>query len=195
MSYDDGNDLLFGNAAPAAAFDPGVKVRGMVTDFGKNHRREFDGKTRQQGKPLYWQEDATQSTDVTDRPVLDPVMTVQTSFRAWEALPEDRNNLGTDDGLRRLFLSGRSKKSAYFAESTLQAVREAVVAAGARKVSPGDYVELECVGIGKPSARGINGAKRFTATYWLASNPPEWAAEVESDEPGEDPLDDENPFD
>lgn len=177
MSF-DGNDLLFGNAAPSAAFDPETVVRGRVTEFGKNHRREFDGKTRKQGDPLYWQADGSQDTKETDNPVLDPVLTLQTPFRSGEAMSKEVQ--GDDDGRRRVFLSGRSKKSAYHKQSTLEAVRSAIIAAGVRKVSPGDFIEIECTGTGKPSARGINGAKLFSATYYPAAKPPAWAEDCDA---------------
>lgn len=196
-----GNDLLFGTSAPSAAFDapegktPGTVVRGRITAFDKSHRREvkFDGTKHTQGEPLYWN-NGKPTTEKSDRPVEEPVLTIQTTFTKWEAVGGEERK-GTDDGLRRVFLKGRSKK---YPGDLFSVAREAILAAGARKVEVGDFVEIECVGQGKPIARGLSGPKMYKVTYWTAANAPSWADEVadDADDTEENPLDndDDDPF-
>jgi hypothetical protein len=209
----DGNELLFGTGAKSMGFEPesviaemaaegeDVKlkthiVRGRVTDFSKNHRRKFqpDGK----GALLYWSSDGKPTEEKTDRPVKDPVMTLQTAYRAFEgSTPKDDND--EDYGLRRIFLQGRKAP-----KSLLEALQNAMGKAGVRRVREGDYVEYVCTGLGrrvgqggKPAPRSIAQPKEFAATYWTAANPPDWADALDEglDLDVIDDEGDDNPFD
>lgn len=183
----DINDLMFGNMTPTWAFPEDGKiteVRGRIVAVGRNHRRAFDGKTKSQGDPLYWQANGKTGTDVTDRPVFDPVLTLQTGNRKWEGV-KVAGDAGDDDGLRRLFVTARSK-------SNPGSVKDAVVAACVKaksKLHVGDFVALRRTG-----GRGnINSPFQHGADYFPAATPPEWAPECVTVEPvsGEGDLFDE----
>lgn len=180
----DINDLMFGNMTPVWAFPESGKlteVRGRIVAIGKNHRRAFDPKTKSQGLPLYWQPNGKTGTDETDRPVYDPVLTLQTAFRKWEGVNTPGDD-GDDDGLRRLFVTARAK-------SNPGSVKDAVVAACVKaksKVHVGDYVALRRTG-----GRGnINSPYTHEGDYFPAATPPKWAdeikEEVKADADGED---------
>lgn len=208
----DGNDLLFGSGAKSMGFEPEKVIaemaaegedvstkthilRGRVTDFGRSHRRKFqpDGK----GALMFWSADGKPTEEKTERPVQDPVMTLQTTFRAFEGAAKGEDD-DQDYGLRRWFLKGRKAPN-----SGLDALKKACAGAGVRKVREGDYVEVICTGLGKrvgqagkPAPRSIAQPKEFSATYWTAANPPEWASKCDEGlelDVIED--DDENPFD
>jgi hypothetical protein len=210
----EGNDLLFGSGAKSMGFEtPKViaemikegedvslkasSVRGRVTDFGKNHRRAYqaDGK----GAPQYWSAEGKPTADKTDKPVLDPVLTLQTTYRDFEGAPT-RDEDGQDFGLRRIFLKGRKAPN-----SAQDAIKSACAKAGVRAIREGDYVELICTKEGKrvgqagrPVNRSVSPPKEFEATYWTAANPPEWAAECDKGlelDIVDDEGDDGNPFD
>lgn len=168
----DVNDLIFGNMTPVWAFPEDgkiKKVQGRIVAIGKNHRRAFDGKTKTQGEPLYWQPNGKTSTDVTDKPVYDPVLTVQTAFRKWEGVNTPGDD-GDDDGMRRIFVTARSK-------SNPGSMKDALVAACVKaksRVHVGDYVEFERTG-----GRGnINSPYTHAALYFPAATPPEWAKDI-----------------
>jgi hypothetical protein len=192
----DANDVLFGNSAPAMGFDVGTKVRGRIISQTAIQRKEVvpNKVTGQieQGKHLYWKDGKT-TTEKTDRPVMDPVLTVQTTFRNWEGVSPQRPKIGKDDGIRQIFIKGRSKQNP---GSLMDAVILAVREAGVRKISVGDYIELSCTGEGKKANRGMNAPKLYEGTYWSADNPPAWASEVEPEDSGDaEPGEDDNPFD
>lgn len=208
----EGNDLLFGSGAKSMGFEPEVTikemaaegedvslkthiVRGRVTDLGKNHRREYqaDGK----GSLLYWN-DGKPGPEKNDSPVTDPVLTLQTTYRAWEGAPVKGED-GADIGLRRVFLAKRKAPKSGFT-----AVQSACAKAGVRRIREGDYVEIICTGLGKrvgqagkPVSRSIAQPKEYEATYWTAANPPTWAAECDEGIELDDMIvedGDENPF-
>ena len=184
----DGNDLLFSSSAPAMSFSVGTEVLGKVEKFGKSHRREvkYDrkNKTYEQGEKLYWQDNATPGTGVTDRPVEDPVLTLFTTFTKGEGT---RRGIEGDDGMRRIFAKGRATEG-----SILDALKDAVREANVRKVLPGDYVRIACTGEGEAYEEGMRRPKLFEAEYFTASNPPEWAAQLGGNT---EPLsDDDDPF-
>lgn len=207
----EGNDLLFGSGAKSMGFEPesviaemakdgedvSTKthiVRGRVTSLDKNHRREFqaDGK----GPLLYWN-DSKPTPEKSDRPVTDPVMTLQTTFRNWEGAPvpdEDAEDLG----LRRVFLKSRKAP-----KSINQALSSACAKAGVRRFKGGEYVEIVCTGLGKrvglpgkPVNRSIAQPKEYTATVWSPGTLPEWADQCDAGLDLDDEMisEDENPF-
>jgi hypothetical protein len=172
----DINDLMFGNMTPVWAFpeEGNLELKGRIVAIGKNHRRAFDGKTKTQGEPLYWQPNGKTATDPTDRPVYDPVLTLQTAFRAWEGVrPTAQGDDGDDDGLRRLFVTARSK-------SNPGSVKDALVAACVKaksKVHIGDFVAMRRTG-----GRGnINSPFTHEADYFTAAKPPKWASEIKEE--------------
>jgi len=193
----DANDILFGNAAPAMGFEVGTKIRGRITAQTAVQRREVEfnkaTKSVEQGKPLYWTANNRTTTDKTDRPVMDPVLTIQTAFTNFEGVSSQYKRIGKDDGLRRVFVKGRSKSSP---GSIMDAVVKACREAGS-KINVGDYIEIVCTGEGEKLGRGVNPPKLYEATYWTAANAPAWASEIpgenadEADAPADD---DDNPF-
>jgi hypothetical protein len=196
----DPNDVLFGSEAPAISADDGLVVRGRVTKFDARQRRKFDRNApKNQGKLMWFENGTTVEADEKPspnaRPVLDPVFTVQTAFAEWEATSENFAKVGKDDGLRRIFVTGRSKEARE--GSLLEVVREATKNAGCgrtRKVQEGDYIEVRIVGKGKPVSKGLNAPWLWECDYWLSSNPPEWASELPSDDVSDVEDDEDNPF-
>lgn len=186
----DANDLLFGNTIPALAFDKGTKVRFRVVDQSSIHRREVkynaDTGRYEQGDFMYW-DGKKPVTYETDRKVLDPVLTVQTTFLNWEAVSDQTKRIGADDGMRRIVIKGRKAEG-----SILEAVRKACADAGVRKIEAGQYGEIECTGEGKPLRKGMNPPKIYTATWY--TTPPAWASEVPAGETIGDDDDDDSPF-
>lgn len=186
----DANDLLFGNAIPALAFDKGTKVRFRVVDQSSIHRREVkynaDTGRYEQGDFMYW-DGKKPVTYETGRKVLDPVITVQTTFLNWEAVSDQTKRIGADDGMRRIVIKGRKAEG-----SILEAVRKACADAGVRKIEAGQYGEIECTGEGKPLRKGMNPPKIYTATWY--TTPPAWASEVPAGETTGDDDDDDSPF-
>lgn len=181
MGYDPtSDDLIFGNLTPAFSFKDVNEIRGRIVATGKSHRREFDGKTKTQGDLLYWDGNKTTTTPTTkDRPVYDPVWTLQTDFTAWEGCPNPGED-GDDDGLRRLFITARSKQNP---GSVMDAIRAACIKAHVRKNTVGDFVEVK-----RASGKGnINSPYVHVAVYYPADAPPEWASKLP--EPSEDDED------
>lgn len=196
----DANDVLFGNSIPALALDKGDEVKGKIIGQTAVQRRELrlnrvTGKM-EQGDPLYWK-DGRPVTEVTDKPVMDPVLILQTTFRNWECVTGQTRKEGPDDGKRRVFVKGRKAPKSILS-ATLEACRSAGVGKG-RKIQPGDYYLLRCTGEGQRANRGMNAPKEYEAQYWTADNPPVWAGECESSEPanvgGGSADADDNPFD
>jgi hypothetical protein len=188
----DANDLLFGNAIPAVAFDKGTVVRFRVVDQSSIHRREVkynaDTNRYEQGDFLYW-DGKKPVTYETDRKVLDPVITVQTTFLKWEAVSDQTKKVGADDGMRRIVIKGRKAEG-----SIMDAVRKACEVAGVRKIAAGQYGEISCTGEGKALRKGMNAPKLYAAVWHLEA--PEWADQVPSGDAstGDDTDDDDSPF-
>lgn len=198
----DPNDVLFGSEAPAISPDDGLVVRGRVEKFDARQRRKFDRKKPNNQGDLMWFEngktvESAEKPSAMARPVLDPIFTVQTPFEAWEFTSENYSKVGKDDGLRRIFVTGRSKEAKE--GSLLEVVRQATKGAGCgrtRKVEAGDFIEVKIVGKGKPVSKGLNAPWLWECSYWLSDNPPEWASSLPSDDVASDVEedDDENPF-
>lgn len=188
----DANSILFGSNSPAMGFDPGVKIRARIVEQSGVQRKKLnlDPKTNtfEQGEPLFWK-DGKITTERTDRPVLDPVLTLQSAFAAWEGVSAQAPKIGKDDGLRRVFVKGRSKSTPL---SIMDAVIAACKEAGVRKILPGDFIEIECTGEGKRANKAMSPPKLYAAKYWPASTPPEWASEIPSDDDNDVAEDDED---
>lgn len=187
----DANDLLFGNAVPAVSFDVGTKVRFRITAHGSIHRREVkfnsDKKRYEQGSALYWDEGKVVNYE-TDRKVLDPVITMQTTWSAWEGVSEQTEKVGPDDGMRRVIVKGRKAP-----KSLMDAVKDACKAAGVRRIEVGQYGEISCDGEGKPERKNMSPPKFYSAVWH--TTPPAWASEVPGADGGdESDGDDDSPF-
>jgi hypothetical protein len=156
-AHEAADRLLSGESAPSASFDIGTVVRGVIVDKATSQRRDLkvtkDG--FEQGDLKWWDEAHTQ-------PKMQVVITLQTDFRNWEATPETQDKSGEDDGMRRLFIFGRSKKSP---DSTLDATKAALRAAKAKILDIGGVLEMECFGEHKPLRKNVNPAKRYRGVY------------------------------
>jgi hypothetical protein len=176
----DANDLLFGNAVPSVSWDTGTEIRARVVSQGSIHRRkvEYNSATGkyEQGKPLYW-DDKKPVEYETDRKVLDPVLTLQTGFTGFEAMSDQADKSGADDGQRRVIVKGRKEPG-----SLMDAVRDAVKAAGLRKIEPGQWCEIRCTGEGKKANKNMNAPKLYEAVWYSKDNPPAWASEIPTEE-------------
>lgn len=195
MAKKDANDILFGSAAPAMSFaNPGDKIRFKVVSQTSQHRRQvnYDSKadSYSQGDLLYWN-DGKPTTVESDAPVLNPVLTVRSTFTKWEGVTNTGRVYGDDDGLRRIFLQG---------PRALNAIRAAFKDAGIRgKIEPGQYGEITFTKLGKPANKQAKPPKEWAAQWWTADSPPAWASEINagstSDDSGDgQPEDDDNPF-
>lgn len=172
----DINDLLFGNQTPVWAFPDDGKVkeiRGRIILISKTHKRKYDPETRTSKEPMYWQADGSTGIVVTDKPMYEPVLTLQTAFRAFEGVKKP-GEPGTDDGLRRVWVTSRSVKNP-------GSVKDALVAACVKARSllhAGDYFSLKRV-----SGRGnVNSPFVHSGEYFPAATPPDWSAETLVDE-------------
>lgn len=186
----DANDLLFGNAIPAVAWDKNTEVKFRVIEQGSIHRREVkynnDTGRYEQGDYLYW-DGKKPVTYETDRKVLDPVITIQTTFTKWEAVSDQTKKVGEDDGMRRVVIKGRKAEG-----SIMDAVRKACADAGVRKIEPGQYGIIRCTGEGKAVRKNMNAPKLYAAEWFLT--PPEWASQVPAGDAAADDDDDDSPF-
>jgi len=187
----DANDLLFGNAVPVVSFDVGTKVRFRVVSQSAIHRREVkfnsDKNRYEQGLAQYWDDGKVVNYE-TDRKVLDPVITIQTTWSNWEGTSEQAEKVGADDGMRRVILKGRKEP-----KSLMDAVKDACKAAGVRKILPGHFGEIACDGEGKPARKNMSPPKLYSAVWH--TEPPAWASELPGDDTDTDDAgDDDSPF-
>lgn len=182
----DINDLMFGNSTPVFNWDvEPARIRGRIVKIEKSHRRAFDGKTKTQGEPLYWSSAGKLTTEETDRPVYDPVLHLETAYRKWEGVGTPGDD-GDDTGVRRLFVTARSKQNP-------GSIKDAVVAACVKaksKLHVGDFVEVE-----RYAGKGnLNSPYKHRGQYFTADAAPEWASELITEDTapkGEDDLFDE----
>lgn len=189
----DANDLLFGSASPAMTFeDPGATIRFRVISQGSQHRREvkFDTTTNRhvQGEHLYWNNGKV-TTEESAQPALDPVITVQSTFTAWEGVSNRERAFGKDDGMRRIFVRGRKAEG-----SLMDAIKEACRNAGVRKIEAGQFGEVTFESEGKRAAKSMNPPKIYTAKWYDASNPPAWVSELPALDGDDSETDEDNPF-
>lgn len=131
----DANDLLMSGGIPAARFPT---IGSMVTGT------------------LVREPESREQTDLNSGAVLrwdngEPKMQVIVHLQTDERNPEDI----TDDGVRALYIKGQM----------LQAIRQAVRAAGADGVHTGGTLTVTFASEAEPSKRGFNPAKQYTATY------------------------------
>ena len=187
----DANDLLFGSAAPAMTFgDTGDSIKFRVISQTSQHRKEvkYDSATRRyvQGEFLYWN-DGKVTTEVSDSPALDPVLTVQSTFTNFEGISNAERAFGVDDGIRRIFIRGRKAEG-----SMMDAVKDACKNAGVRKIVAGQYGEITYTSDGPKATKNMNAPKVYSAVWYTPNNAPEWVTELPAaDEPEGD---DDSPF-
>lgn len=133
----DANDLLMGSGTPAAKFDAiGTVVRGAIVKTGTAQQRDYQTK-----QPLYWK-DGRPSTDVTNEPMMQAVITVQTDQR-------DDNN---DDGQRAIYCGSRNMRDA---------VRDAVLKAGVKVIEIGGTIAVQYTG----GSGNTGDPKQYIAEY------------------------------
>jgi hypothetical protein len=191
----DANSLLFGSAAAAMSFDTkGTEVRFRLVTHTAQHRREvkYDATADKyvQGDLLYWN-DGKVTTTKSAQPALDPVLTVQTTFRKWEGVSNAERAFGEDDGLRRIFIRGRKAPG-----SLMDAVKDACKAAGIRKIDSDQFGSIKYVSDGKKANKNMTAPKVYEAVWYPADKPPTWASELPADTSADDnaPEEDDNPF-
>lgn len=133
MSTPSPDQFLMGGGVPSAKFERiNDSVVGTITDQEVRQQTDLDT-----NKPLFWDD---------GRPRMQLVVTLQTDLR------DD----GDDDGLRRLYVKGKS---------LTDAVREAVRLAGARGLETGGRLKVAYVGDGVPSKKGFTAPKLYLAEY------------------------------
>lgn len=135
MSTPTAEQFLMGGGVRAAKFETvGTVVSGVITE-PPEVRQQTDIQT---GDPLFWPKSQTPKNQL--------VVTIQTELR------EDAE----DDGLRRIYVKGRSLTNA---------VRDAVRDAGAKSLDVGGMLKVAFVGEGDPPAKGFNAPKLYQAQY------------------------------
>jgi hypothetical protein len=140
MSEPTGSDLIMGGGVPAAKFDDiGTIVKGQIVAVDTGQQRDFKTK-----EPLFWGPDRRPSTTVTDKPVMQAIITVQTDQRD--------PGIDGDDGQRRIYVGGRNIRDA---------VRDAVVKSGARDIRIGGTLAVKYTA----GAGGTGDPKQFIAEY------------------------------
>jgi hypothetical protein len=149
------NDLMFGGAAVPVSFEVGTTVTGVLVAMDVNHRKEVKYNpatdSYDQGELQYWDEEKT-------RPKYDPVLTLQTD--------DVDDEIEGDDGLRRVFVKGRSKANP---GSLMDACRAAKKAAGVKQFELGGTLTFTCTGEGERTRAmikaNLNAPKIYTASY------------------------------
>lgn len=119
MTQPDPNDFLMGGGSgnPAWKFDePGTTRTGTVISLKARQERDYDPKNPGQGAPKFF-------------PSGDPIMGVLVDVKTDERDP----SIDGDDGKRTFYVEGRYLK---------EAVREAVLAGGARGLEPGGRITV-----------------------------------------------------
>lgn len=141
MSDPTGSDLIMGGGGkPPAKFDTiETIVKGQIVEVDKGQQRDFQSK-----EPLFWQPNNRPGTAVTDRPVMQAIITVQTDLRD--------PALDDDDGQRRLFVGGRNMRDA---------VRDAVIKSGAKDIRVGGTLAVKYVG----GSGNTGDPKQYIAEY------------------------------
>jgi hypothetical protein len=137
MTDPTANDLLMGSGIPAAKFDQiGVIVKGTIVKTGTSQQRDYQTK-----QPLYWN-DGRPGTIVTNEPMLQAVITVQTDTR-------DDND---DDGQRAIYCGSRNLRDA---------VRDAVTKAGSKALEVGGTIAVQYTG----GSGNTGDPKQYAAEY------------------------------
>ena len=138
----DPNDFLFAGGAKSAKFeDVGDAIKGVITSA------EVKQATDLEGNPKTW-------SDGT--PVNQLVITLLT----------DERDGDDDDGTRRLYAKGGNYEAATGkGSSMLTAVREAIKAAGSKKLEEGGRLTVQHSGLGKKSKPAHNAPKLYSAKY------------------------------
>lgn len=119
------NDLLMGGSrTPPASFETvGTVVKGEVSELDTGQQRDYVTK-----QPLFWGPDRRPTTTVTNDPVMQTIITVQTDER--DQAIED------DDGRRRIYAGGRNIR---------QAIVDAIRNAGANGIEIGGKLAVKYV--------------------------------------------------
>ncbi len=123
MSDLNGSDLIMGGGGkPPAKFDTiNTVVKGQIVDIDKGQQRDFASR-----EPLFWQANRRPGTAVTNDPVMQAIITLQTDLRD----PE----IDDDDGQRRIYVGGARMR---------EAVRDAVIRAGAKDIRVGGTLAVQ----------------------------------------------------
>lgn len=138
--------MMGGNFARLAKFDDiGDKHGGVILEVDMVHAREYDEDNPGKGDLLYWSDKGKPRTAVTDKPVMEPRMTIQTDER-----DDDR-----DDGRRAIMINKRLLKAA---------LQKGVRDAGAPKPAIGGYIVFERIE-DQPPLKGDNWARGWNVTY------------------------------
>jgi hypothetical protein len=129
----DANELLMGGGSKAARFDGiGVTVTGRILDVTAKQQTDFTT-----GEPKFW-------------PNGDAM------YQVLVRLQTEQHEDGDDDGVRTLYVKGKSLTGA---------VREAVRGAGAKGLEVGGTLTVTYTGDGVSEKRGINPPKLYAAEY------------------------------
>lgn len=141
------NDLLMGSSVPAAKFlNPGDTVRGVVArEPQSSQQREYnpDGP----GELAFWPK--------SGQPKMQATIDIQTDQRD--------PSIEGDDGVRRLYVKDHGAAYTKGSGRLRDAVRDAVVAAGAKGVEVGGYIEVTYTGNG--TGKGAIPPKLYRVTY------------------------------
>lgn len=156
MSSDEANDFLFGSGVPGVKWDE-VGTEHKGRIVAMRKTQQKDYTTR---KPKFWDDGS---------PMWQAVITIQTEERDPEI--ED------DDGRRKIYIANPRMRDA---------VRDAVLGAGARKLKLGGMFKMKFTGTDPESKNPANPAKLYVARY----KPPEPGQELSEEPPPPEPAND-----
>lgn len=143
MSTDEINQMLLGSGAKSFAFENiGDTVSGEIVNMAMREQTDL-----QTGEIARWSNGDAKKVIV---------ITLQTALR----------DSDDDDGIRTVWARGGN----YVAEkgkggSTLNAIRDAVRASGAKEIMDGGKLTVAYTGEGKRANKGFSPPKLYTATY------------------------------
>lgn len=143
------NDIFMGSAVPAAKFaNPGDSIRGIVVrDPVASQQREYDRDNPGAGELAFWPK--------SGQPKMQATIDIQTDLRD--------PMIDGDDGVRRVYVKDHGGRYEKGSGRIRDAVRDAVLAAGAKGVETGGWIEFVYTGPGV--GKGAIPPKLFRVTY------------------------------
>lgn len=145
-AVDPFDSMMGGNFARTAKFDSiGDSHEGVIVEAEMVHAREYDEDNPGKGDLLYWSDKRKPTVAVTDNPVMEPRLIIQTDER-----DDDK-----DDGRRAVTINKRLLKAA---------LQSAVVASGAKRPEMGAWIRFTRDKDGVP-LKGTNKPRGWVVQY------------------------------
>ncbi len=140
------DSMMGGNFARTAKFDNiGDSHEGVIVEATMEQARKYEEDNPGKGDLLYWNDKGKPTTTVTDRPLMEPRIVIQTDER-----DDDR-----DDGRRAITINKRLLKAA---------LQEGVRDSGAKRPELGGWTRLTRIE-DQPPVKGSNKARGWVMPY------------------------------